>query len=343
MLVLLFFLEREIKLIIVNKSKILDAIVEHATEQKVSPLLTIKKLQKLREFPSWLSITIIRPPLTGVNRTNMLQTQISWQQERYCQIATWLDDIDASEILSSDKEGRAIIARRHIDLTGEYKQFADINNKSFKFHNVSIRTDNSQSSGFIAGDVVAVFEISDSVGRVFVRRILDRNASKNTRYFFGKEPYPVKQFYYYQMFTDVHEMASEPDLSSYDYDLYGFTKAWSKHKLSVIKTLRKSIKKEDLEEYLAENKCHRTQAVMDISFKLSTLESAVASYKNELLSSGCSMKHLKDYMSAVDKHSRGLKSMNYSNRNVLGDRAITVPGGKVAIEKLLAKKTKEKE
>jgi len=327
----------------------LDAILAEAAEQKVPTLLTIKKLTKLRDFPGMVNVSEVSPTSTGVINyvSNAHMAVIPHGHRRFCKMASMLEDMNGTEISFADKDGETW-ARRSIDFTGDKKPMANIKNRVFLIDGKRYETSNSESAGFVEGDVLAVYEISSGNSKAYVRRILDRNASMHgrnryTRY--GHEPVidSVKQYYYDQVFicpgTDV-------PLTSWPYERNIediFKKAWSKYKSTVINNLRKSVQKEDLDDYVAESKCHRTQAVMDLSFKISALESAVSCYKKELLSVGCNMKNLKEYANMIEKHTRALKGLNYVNRNVLGNRVMNVPGGKITIEKLLAKKTDERE
>ena len=330
-------------MIVVNSSKILDAVLEEAAEQKIPTLLTIKKLTKLREFPIGINMCQLDFSHSGVINYGPanIDNRITWDQHRYSQIASMAEDISADTMQFVDSESRHAKVKRYVDFSGEYKSFGDIKSRSFLIGKKTYTTINPESVGFVNGDVLAVYEISAGNSTLFIRRTLDRNSSAHTRNYYtryGREALlnNIKTFYYDQVFT-----CGPPSEFRFSYSnniVDSFEKAWSKHKRSVINNLRKSVQKEDLEDYVAENKCHRTQAVMDLSFKISALEGAVSCYKKELLSAGCDMKRLKDYANTIDSHTRALKSLNYVNRNVLGNRVMNVPGGKATIEKLLAKK-----
>lgn len=333
-------------MIVVKSSKILDAVLAEAAELKAPTLLTIKKLTKLREFPGMVNISDISPHSAGAINymSNIGQAAIPYDHRRYCKMASMLEDMNGTEISFADKDNNALtVARRYTDFTDDLKPFANIKNRTFLIENKRYETTNPESTGFIEGDVLAVYEIRSGNSKAYVRRTLDRNASMHGRNYYvryGHDPVidNVKQYYYDQVFVCSSSLG--PQYSwSYERDIEdSFKKAWSKYKSTVVNSLRKNVQKEDLDDYVAESKCHRTQAVMDLSFKISALEDALACYKKELHGPGSDMGRLKDYASAIYRHTKALKTLNYTNRNVLGNRVMNVPGGKITIEKLLAKK-----
>lgn len=333
-------------MIIVNSSKILDAILEEAAEQKVPTLLIIKKLTELRDFPSMINVSEVDYLDAVVNSCDGIRDPIvGWEYHWQRQIVSMLEDIDGTEIQFSNKDNanEIIVVRRIQNLkSGEFKAFVDVKNRTLLINHKRYKTTSPESVGFVDGDILAVYEIHSKDLSFFIRRILNRNHPVHrSHYNYGRTPVldNIKQYYYDQVFTSLSATPSLSLSNFYKLDIVKeFTNAWLKYKHTVINNLRKTVQKEELDNYVEERKCHRTQAMMDISFKISALESAVSCYKNELISPDCDMKRLKNYINNIDNHARALKGLNYSNRNVLGNRVMNVPGGRVTIEKLLAKK-----
>jgi hypothetical protein len=210
---------------------------------------------------------------------------------------------------------------------------------SIKYQNESYITNVDIRPGFTSSDVVAVYSFENSINKTYIRRIIDKNHKVNLHSRYKRKVLKVlnaKEFYYDQVFIGT---SGGPDISKntlLNLEVEHRT-AWLKHKKTLIQNLRKQVKTENIEDYYGERQCNKTQIILDISFKISELSSLMESYKKEVLSDNPLMSNLRKTMRKIEVGTRVLRKLNYDNRNLLTNRVVNIPGGRAAIEKIIAK------
>lgn len=322
-------------MILVKKSKLLNLILEEEAANNMSPLLSIKRIQSIKIFPH-LYDTASNMPLTWAPRS--LEKQ---KYDRFSHIASMLEDMEATaiDIIQcandlSPSVSSVVGCKRHIG-DEAFKTFSSAGT-SIKYQNESYITNVDIRPGFTSSDIVAVYSFDNSINKTYIRRIIDKNHKVNIHSRYKRKVLNAKEFYYDQVFIGT---SGGPDISKntlLNLEVEHRT-AWLKHKKTLIQNLRKQVKTENIEDYYGERQCNKTQIILDISFKISELSSLMESYKKEVLSDNPLMSNLRKTMRKIEVGTRVLRKLNYDNRNLLTNRVVNIPGGRAAIEKIIAK------
>lgn len=323
-------------MILVKKSKLLNLILEEEAANNISPLLSIKRIQSIKTYPYYYNIAS-NMPSTWAPRS--LEKQ---KYDRFSYIASMLEDMEATatDMIQyandlSPSVSSVVGCKRHLG-DEAFKTFSSAGN-IVKYRNETYTTNIDTRSGFTNADIVAVYSFETDINKTYIRRIIDKNHIVNIHSRWNKRKVLVaKEFYYDQVFIAA---SGGPDISPNtirNVEAEHRT-AWLKHKKTLIQNLRKQVKTENIEDYYGERQCNKTQIILDISFKISELSALMESYKKEVLSDNPSMSNLRKAMRKIEVGTRVLRKLNYDNRDLLTNRAVNIPGGRVAIEKLISK------